>query len=87
VIAADLELAIAGYPEAERTEARAIVAELVVGPEGVRVARCVVHLAGGSLAELQRSAAAARLDYRDVIWWAEYEGAERQLRDFTKPMR
>lgn len=38
-----------------------------------RVARCVVHLANGDLDRLAHFAEAARLDPRDVIFWAEYE--------------
>ena len=54
-----------------------------------RVARCVVHLANGNLAHLADYAEAAKLDTRDVIFWAEYEDHEadkpRFIRDMERP--
>jgi hypothetical protein len=58
-------------------------------PELDRVLRCVLYLAEGKVERLAQMADAARSDYRDVIWWAEYtghaSGRTRQVRDFTKP--
>jgi hypothetical protein len=53
--------------------------------EGARVVRCVLFL-GTDLAALERAATAAKTDYRDVIWWAEYDGGETRLRDFSAPL-
>jgi hypothetical protein len=54
-----------------------------------RVLRCIVFLAKGHLDTLREMIAAAQLDYRDVIFWADYEdhaGANSsQVRDFNKP--
>ena len=54
-----------------------------------RVARCVIHLAGGNLAELGRYVQAAVTDPRDVLFWAEYEDHEseapRRVRDLDRP--
>jgi hypothetical protein len=41
-----------------------------------------MFLAGGDPVKLAQFTAAARLDYRDVIWWAEYDGGEILLRSF-----
>lgn len=54
-----------------------------------RVARCVVHLANGDLDQLRDYAEVAKLDPRDVIFWAEYEDHDadrpRLVRDMEKP--
>ena len=54
-----------------------------------RVARCVVHLANGDLDQLKDYAEVAKLDPRDVIFWAEYEDHDadrpRLVRDMEKP--
>jgi hypothetical protein len=51
------------------------------------VLRCVVHLAGGDLARLVHCSDRARLDWRDVIYWAEYDSVDRQVRDFNQPFK
>jgi hypothetical protein len=75
---ADVEHALAADPELRKLDGAV--------PELARVARCVVFLAGGDPAKLAHFVAAARLDYRDVIWWAEYDGGETRLRNFTHPL-
>jgi hypothetical protein len=52
-----------------------------------RIARCVVHLADGDLEKLIHFVECARQDWRDVIWWTEYAGGERQVRDFHDRFR
>ncbi len=56
---------------------------------GHRVARCVVFLAEGSLDELAQYTEVARIDWRDVIFWAEYIHHEakhpEQVRDMEQP--
>ena len=42
--------------------------------DGIRIVRCVLHLASGSNEKLFHYIRAAKSDERDVIWWAEYEG-------------
>jgi len=82
----DIEAETALYGDAP--EARTIVEALLAGAkEPVRVTRCVLHLAGTDLEKLRQYAETARTDYRDVIWWAEYDGGGRPRRDFNKPMR
>jgi hypothetical protein len=49
-----------------------------------RIARCVVHLANRELDKLSHFVESARQDWRDVIWWAEYDGKEERLRDFNR---
>ena len=62
----------------------AILADL----ESPRVVRCVLHLAGQDLDKLRRMHHAAQQDWRDVIWWAEYDhphNPEVQIHDFNRP--
>ena len=61
----------------DRVRVRAILAELIAGVEGERVALAVLKLAGSDLGELRRCVDAARTDYRDILAWAEYP---RQMR-------
>ncbi len=50
-----------------------------------RVLRAVVHLASGSLDELKRMIVVARQDFRDVLYWSEYDEFKIRLRDFNNP--
>ena len=53
--------------------------------ESLRVIRCVVHLARADVGRLLHYIDSAAADYRDVIWWAEYDEAGRKVHDFTLP--
>ena len=55
------------------------------GPERLRVIRCVIYLAEGNADKLLEFIGSARTDYRDVIYWAEYDGSDRKIRDFGQP--
>jgi hypothetical protein len=54
-----------------------------------RVLRSVVFLGGGRFDDLRRFAHRAETDWRDVVFWAEYEGHEsehpRQVRSMQEP--
>jgi hypothetical protein len=50
------------------------------GPERPRVIRDILELSKGSLQELTRYCLAARTDYRDVLYWAEYYADDPLLR-------
>ncbi|MCJ7452185.1 MAG: hypothetical protein MUO39_06885 [Steroidobacteraceae bacterium] len=63
--------------DADREQARESLAELISGVEGKRVALAAFKLAGSDLGELRRCVDAARIDYRDILAWAEYP---RQMR-------
>jgi hypothetical protein len=53
--------------------------------ESERVLRCVLHLAASEFEQLDALVRTALLDYRDIIWSAEYDTGELQLRDFAQP--
>ena len=50
-----------------------------------RVLRCVIYLSKGSFSELARNLAHARTDWRDVIYWAEYDANDARIRDHSVP--
>ena len=52
---------------------------------GPRVLRCVLHLAGGDLDLVDQYSESVRQDWRDVIYWAEYDQDESRLRDLNQP--
>jgi hypothetical protein len=62
-----------------------VLNKLATVPEFQRVARCVLFLANGDEKKLAHFVTVALTDYRDVIWWAEYDGKEERLRDFSRP--
>lgn len=74
------------FAGAELEAALGIVGSLEFGP---RVVRSVVFLGAGRLDRLEEYADVARKDWRDVIFWAEYEDYEakppRQVRSMTEP--
>ena len=53
--------------------------------ERARVMRCVLHLAQGDEGRLLEYLQVAVIDYRDVIYWAEYDRDDRQIADFNRP--
>lgn len=49
-----------------------------------RIVRCVIVLAAGDVAALRHNVEQALLDYRDVIYWAEYD-ANGRTADYGQP--
>ena len=74
------------YPGETYYEAARVVESLELEP---RVLRSVVYLGGGRIDDLLRFARRAALDWRDVIFWAEYEDHDserpRQVRSMQEP--
>lgn len=58
--------------------------EAYQGPERDRIARCILFLSRGSLRQLKENAERARSDYRDVIYFAEYDEEDRHVHDFSR---
>jgi hypothetical protein len=61
--------------DADRARARGVLGRYGAAPherEVDRVQLAIIKLAEGSLDELEKMAAAAKTDYRDVLMWAEY---------------
>ncbi len=50
-----------------------------------RIVRCVLYLAKGDVEVLRHHIKNALDDFRDVIWWAEYDAADNRLHDFNQP--
>lgn len=49
-----------------------------------RMVRSIVFLANGDFESLKRNIELALTDYKDVLWQAEYDRGDEQLRDFNK---
>jgi len=68
-------------------EATRLLESLPLAP---RVLRALLVLAEGSYPELERFARIAEQDWRDVVFWAEYEDHEqpspRRVRDLEQPL-
>jgi hypothetical protein len=75
------------YPGETNFEATRLVEMLQLSP---RVLRSIVYLAAGDFEQLERFARAAEIDWRDVVFWAEYEDhtAEepRRVRSMDEPL-
>lgn len=50
----------------------------------LRVLRCAIFLAAGDVEKLRHNLEVAEQDWRDLIYWAEYD-ANGQVRDFHQP--
>lgn len=68
-------------------EATRLLESLPLAP---RVLRALLVLADGSYPELERFARIAESDWREVVFWAEYEDHEqpqpRRVRDLEQPL-
>ena len=53
------------------------------GPERDWVLRCIIHLSRGSADSLTSNLATANIDYRDVIYSAEYDRNDNRLYNFN----
>ena len=55
------------------------------GSERNRVIRCIIHLSAGDPERISYFVGIAAQDYRDVIYWAEYDKEDQKVHDFGKP--
>jgi hypothetical protein len=84
-LAADIERKLARDCPAESIPAVLRAFATYQGPERNRVIRCIVHLMAGDAQRTSHYVGVATQDYRDVIYWAEYDADERKVRDFNEP--
>ena len=74
------------YPGETYYEAARLVESLGLAP---RVLRSIVHLAGGRFADLERFARRAEQDWREVVFWAEYDDPDaeepKRVRSMEEP--
>jgi len=50
-----------------------------------RILRCIVFVARGDLNRLGEAIDLAKIDYRDLIVWAEYDEKRERVRDLSVP--
>ncbi|MFT7373776.1 MAG: hypothetical protein ACI9T9_002476 [Oleiphilaceae bacterium] len=51
---------------------------------GNRMVRSIVYLSNGDFESLKKAIKHANTDYKEVLWLAEYDRGDEQLRDFNK---
>lgn len=73
----------ADYPNEQLATLQALLSEYD-SKERARVVRSVVHLAEGNVDRLLHFIGCATTDYRDVIYWAEYDRNDQRIRDFNQ---
>jgi hypothetical protein len=49
-----------------------------------KVIRSIIYLAKGNLELLNKNIQRAQTDFKDLLWEAEYDRGDEQLRDFSK---
>jgi len=87
VAAADIDEKLKQDFGSDVDRAKELLDDLDVGtkrPISDRLVRAILYLAAGDVERLARVIETARIDYRDVLWQAEYDGGETLLRDFKK---
>lgn len=52
-----------------------------------RVLRCLVYMSKGSVPDLTHAVELARTDWRDIIYFAEYDENDVHARDLSKPFQ
>jgi hypothetical protein len=57
----------------------------ITGTGRNRVVRCIVHLSAGDTERLFNFVGEAAKDFRDLIYWAEYDKTDRKVHDFNEP--
>lgn len=73
------------FESADVSEAIFALEEICGSEFSDRIVRCVVFLSKGRLSQLREYIQLARIDYRDVIYQAEYDCQETRKWDFTQP--
>jgi hypothetical protein len=58
------------FPDEEAASVLSMLDEYI-GPERERVQGAILKLSRGDVSKLLHNVAAARQDYRDVLWWSE----------------
>jgi hypothetical protein len=84
-LAADIGIKLAQDYPAAMLSAVSRSLRTYIGSERNRVVRCIIHLAGGDPERISYFVGIAAQDYRDVIYWAEYDKENQKEYDFGKP--
>lgn len=83
--ARDIEARIAARFK-DFSRAQALLASVTVrADERDRVIRCILELSESDHDSLEAWVKKANVDYRDIIWYAEYDGRNVRKHDFSQP--
>ena len=72
----------------EAALALSVLADFMEGNQELsvdRILRCIVFVANGDLDLLDKAIELAKIDYRDLIVWAEYDEKRERVRDLSAP--
>lgn len=69
------------FAEKDHETAFEILAEL----DKPRIMRCALHSSSGDIEDLWEALAVVRKDYRDLIFWTEYDKSGKRIWDFNRP--
>jgi hypothetical protein len=69
----------------QKTDVALALLGRISGRERERIIRCVLHLSNGSIDRLRECVATAEKDFRDIIFFAEYDEDDNRIYDFTQP--
>lgn len=61
------------------------IIESCLANDDTRILRCIVYLADGNINSLKEMIDLAKIDFRDVIYQAEYDCRDQRMRDFSQP--
>jgi hypothetical protein len=78
------------FPKAEVASVIDLVSELPAEDPNTftdRVLRCVISLSRGNYSDLTRNVASARTDWRDLMYWSEYDANDVRVRDHSIPFK
>lgn len=67
-----------------KLEEQPTVIELLQDIGGPRLMRCAIHYSNGDIEKLNQAFDIAKRDYRDLIFWTEYDGMEKRSYDFNR---
>ncbi|ADV48030.1 protein chain elongation factor EF-Tu [Cellulophaga algicola DSM 14237] len=62
------------------------IQELIISNESFRnkrIIRAIIHLGNKDLAHLEKIIEQTKIDWRDILLWAEYDKKEKRIRDFN----
>lgn len=86
-IRAEFETGLVQFMERELEAFVKRFQEVYQEPPTPRIIRCVVYLTAGEKENLSHFVEAALKDWRDVIYWAEYNAEDQRIHDFNEPFK
>jgi hypothetical protein len=74
-----------GFEKDEQNAIFEMLTNLNIDVKSLKILRCIIYLSKGNFEYLKYYCERARTDYRDVIYWSEYDNSDLRVRDFDMP--